>query len=100
KGNNGGDAFVMARLLRKRRVSVEMFLAAAESDLGGDAKKNCLRWKRAGGRVRRLDGIEALTALAGAASRAGVLVDGLFGTGLRGELDDHAQSIVSVMNAA
>jgi len=100
KGNNGGDAFVMARLLHKRRVWVEMFLAARESDLAGDAKKNWQRWKRAGGRVRPLDGVEGLTALAEATSRAGLVVDGLFGTGLRGELDERAQAIVSVMNAA
>jgi ADP-dependent NAD(P)H-hydrate dehydratase / NAD(P)H-hydrate epimerase len=99
KGNNGGDAFVMARHLRRRRVRVEVALAARESDVAGDARKNLLRWKRLGGGIREI-ARGGLTTLAEAASRAGVIVDGLFGTGLRGTLDESSQAIVETLNSA
>jgi hydroxyethylthiazole kinase-like uncharacterized protein yjeF len=97
KGNNGGDAFVIARRLRRHRVRVEVALAAGESDVAGDARRNLLRWKRLGGGLREI-GKGGLTTLVEAASRAGVIVDGLFGTGLRGPLDEHSQAIVEILN--
>ena len=99
KGNNGGDAFVIARHLRRRRVRVEVALAARESDVGGDARTNLLRWRRLGGGIREISR-GGLTTLAEAASRAGVIVDGLFGTGLRGALDERSQAIVETLNGA
>jgi hydroxyethylthiazole kinase-like uncharacterized protein yjeF len=99
KGNNGGDAFVAARHLRRRGVKVEAFLAGRESDVAGDARTNLDRWKRARGGVREIvDG--GLAALAERASRTGVIVDGLFGTGLRGALDERSQAIVEALNGA
>lgn len=98
RGNNGGDALVMARLLRRGRVRTEVFLAGRGGDLGGDAALNLRRLEKAGGRVREL-GRVGLGRLAEAASGAGVLVDGLFGTGLRGPLDEGAQAIVETLNS-
>lgn len=99
KGNNGGDAFVIARDLRRRRMRVEVMLVGREADVRGDARTNLVRWKKAGGQVRELDRI-GLAALAEAASRAGVIVDGLFGTGLRGPLDERAQAVVEALNGS
>lgn len=101
KGNNGGDGFVMARLLRRRRVKVELFLAAAPSELRGDAAIAAGRWARAGGRTREVGRRAAdLDALAAAVAGCGVVVDGLFGTGLRGALDETSQAIVATMNGS
>ncbi|MGH7894496.1 MAG: NAD(P)H-hydrate epimerase, partial [Candidatus Binatia bacterium] len=91
KGNNGGDALVAARHLKRRRVKVGVHLAAREADLTGDARTNLTRWKRLGGRVQEIDGRGGLGALAEALDRCGVAVDGLFGTGLRGDLDRHSR---------
>lgn len=100
RGNNGGDALVMARHLRRRRAKVEVFLAAKEAALSGDARTNLLRWKRAGGRAREIGDGAGLAAFAEAAAGAGVVVDGLFGTGLHGDLDERARAIIAAMNAA
>ncbi len=99
KGNNGGDAFVVARHLRRRRVPVAVFLAAAPERLRGDARKNLLRWKRMRGPLHEL-APGGTAALADAAGHAGVLVDGLFGTGLRGEIDESSRAIVETLNAS
>ena len=98
KGNNGGDGLVIARHLRRRRIAVQVFLAAPADGFAGDARTNLRRWQRLRGRVDEIAGDTA--ALAAAASRAGVVVDALFGTGLRGTLDEHAQAIVETMNAS
>ena len=100
KGNNGGDALVVARALRRRRAKVTVFLAARERDVTGDARNQLLRWQRGGGRVHEIGAASGVAALAEAANRCGVIVDGLFGTGLRGELDEPARAIVAVLNAA
>ena len=99
KGNNGGDAFVVARLLARRRIACQVFLAGDESRVGGDARANLRRWKRMRGALREI-GPKGVGPLAAAAARAGVIVDGLFGTGLRGPLDERAQAIVETINAA
>ncbi|MGH7856737.1 MAG: NAD(P)H-hydrate dehydratase [Candidatus Binatia bacterium] len=99
KGNNGGDAFVMARHLRRRRVRCEVFLAGQRSEISGDAARNLKRLERGGGRVREIDR-EGLPALAAAIAKSGIVVDGLYGTGLRGPLGERAQAIIETMNLA
>ncbi|PYE85506.1 NAD(P)H-hydrate epimerase [Pseudoroseicyclus aestuarii] len=78
-GNNGGDGFVVARLLAERgwRVTVH-----AMGGGGGDAATARTRWE-ALGPVRPMD--EAAEAVAG--TEAAVIVDALFGTGLTRALD-------------
>ena len=36
KGNNGGDGFVIARLLKKQGIACEVFLAAKKAEMTGD----------------------------------------------------------------
>ena len=101
KGNNGGDALVMARLLRRARLAVQVFLAAAPDELRGDAALNLRRWRRSGGRIREVGRHPGdLDGLAEATASCGVVIDGLFGTGLRGALDEASQAIIAAMNAA
>jgi hydroxyethylthiazole kinase-like uncharacterized protein yjeF len=89
-GNNGGDGFVLARLLEPRGWSVRVALCAGEPREGSDSHTNLLRWRRGGGEVG--DRSDAL-ALLGEASSAGLrpsldlIVDALFGTGLDRPLD-------------
>ncbi len=99
KGNNGGDALVIARHLRRRRVAVSVFLAAPPTRLQGDALVNLSRWKRMRGSVTEIEPGGVL-ALAKATSQAGVLVDGLFGIGLRGAVDEPSRAIIETLNAA
>src|SRR6185503_19641745 len=43
RGNNGGDGFVAARLLRERGHEVDVQLLGHPRELGGDALANCER---------------------------------------------------------
>ncbi|MDT8345021.1 MAG: NAD(P)H-hydrate epimerase, partial [Thermohalobaculum sp.] len=79
-GNNGGDGFVVARLLRERGWEVDVFLYGDEAKLPLDAAETCRRWREIGavqafeaGRIR--DAAYSLPP-------ADLVVDALFGTGL------------------
>ncbi|ATG39818.1 NAD(P)H-hydrate dehydratase [Phaeobacter piscinae] len=75
-GNNGGDGFVVARLLKERGWDVEVFLYGPPDRLPPDAKVNYERW-RAIGRV-----IE-WTAQQVGEEAADLFVDAIFGAGLK-----------------
>jgi NAD(P)H-hydrate epimerase len=73
KGNNGGDGFVAARLLRQRGREVGVMIAGDPAALGGDARAN----------LERLPG-EPPSALSGMDDPA-LVIDALLGTGATGE---------------
>ena len=70
-GNNGGDGFVVARLLRDHGWNVSLFLLGERSSLQGDAAHMAHKWN---GPVHPLT--------EDAAHGAGLIVDALFGAGL------------------
>ena len=75
-GNNGGDGFVVARLLKERGWNVEVFLYGDADKLPPNAKVNCERWESSGS-------IQELGSTAPYTSEApDLVVDALFGTGL------------------
>ncbi len=74
-GNNGGDGFVVARLLKEWGWAVEVFLFGDAEKLPTDARANYQRWL-ALGEVRALDPGTVH------ACEADLFVDAFFGTGL------------------
>jgi NAD(P)H-hydrate epimerase len=99
KGNNGGDGFVVARALKKKRVRVDVILAVAASDVRGDARAKLHAWQRAGGKAQIVTA-DKLEPLARALGRAGCVVDALFGTGLSGEITGLPAELIAMVNAA
>ena len=99
KGNNGGDGFVVARALKKKRVRVDVILAVAPSEIRGDARAKLQAWQRAGGKVQPVTAAK-LEPLARALARAGCVVDALFGTGLGGEVTGLPAELIAMVNAA
>ena len=75
-GNNGGDGYVVARLLQARGWRVELFALGDPARLPPDARTNHDRWA-ALGPVHPLE-----PEAAGQGDRPDLLVDALFGTGL------------------
>ena len=76
-GNNGGDGFVIARLLKEWGWEVAVFLYGDAGTLPPDAKANYQRWCEMGA-VRPMAEVEIPVGSSGAA----LVVDALFGTGL------------------
>lgn len=79
-GNNGGDAYVAARYLRRRGVAVEVRALGYPKGEGSPARRAAAAAVSAGVPVRSL----------GAPEPCGLLIDGLFGAGFRGELTGSA----------
>ena len=80
-GNNGGDGFVVARLLKQRGWKVEVFLYGDEAKLPPDAAENARRW-------REIGEVKPIARLTSMKSGCDVRVDALFGTGLTRPIPD------------
>src|SRR5829696_8306773 len=74
KGNNGGDGFVAARLLREMGFEVEALLLWPGEELRKDAAVN---YERFGGSLLEGDPADRLQG-------SGAVVDAIFGTGFEG----------------
>src|SRR6266478_1783993 len=99
KGNNGGDGFVVARVLKRRRVRCEVILAARIDDVRDPARAKLRAWQRAGGKTTTITA-QNLGPLQRALARAGCVVDALFGTGLTGEMTGLPAEAITLVNAS
>jgi ADP-dependent NAD(P)H-hydrate dehydratase / NAD(P)H-hydrate epimerase len=88
KGNNGGDGFVAARLLREMGFEVEVLLLWPGEELRGDAAVN---FERCGGEL-----VEG--GLAGRLAGSGAVVDAIFGTGFEGAPREPAAGAIAAIN--
>ncbi len=93
-GNNGGDGFVVARLLAEAGWPVRLMLLGQRDRLRGDAAHQAALWH---GEVEPLEAAAVETAVAGWAELA---VDALFGAGLSRPLEGAAAAAVEALNRA
>lgn len=91
-GNNGGDGFVVARLLRDLEWDVRVFLYGDADRLPPDARVNYERWCELGA-------VEPLTLKAFRAEPAfaDIYIDALFGSGLSRPLTGEADKVMRHM---
>jgi hydroxyethylthiazole kinase-like uncharacterized protein yjeF len=86
-GNNGGDGFVAARLLKRASYDVRLHLLSEKSALKGDAAEMARWWD---GPVRPMDPV--------ALESVHLIVDALFGAGLNRPLDSFAARMIAAIN--
>jgi NAD(P)H-hydrate epimerase len=96
-GNNGGDAFVLARRLLDEDARPIVLHTKPRAAYKGEARYHMDLARRAGVELRRLDPARAESVLDGLPA-PDVLVDGLLGTGFKGELSPEALPLVQAMN--
>lgn len=87
-GNNGGDGFVVARLLRDRGWTVRLALFGHRAMLKGDAAAMAERWT---GQVAE--------ATPEAIGDAGLIVDALLGAGLDRDIEGTLKTLIEAVNA-
>ncbi|MEK9842015.1 NAD(P)H-hydrate dehydratase [Thalassospira sp.] len=88
-GNNGGDGFVIARLLREAGWSVRLGLMGDVAALKGDAAHHAARWEGASERLS-----PALVV------GADLVVDCIFGAGLARDITDDIAVLVTTINSS
>jgi hydroxyethylthiazole kinase-like uncharacterized protein yjeF len=96
-GNNGGDGFVVARLLAEQGWDVTVALCSHEPEADSDAGVNLQKWTEQGGAM--VSATDALAALLGAdADQYDLVLDALFGTGLDRDLGGFFMELVAGLN--
>ena len=94
KGNNGGDGLAVARLLSVRGAEVTVYLTHGDS-YGGDALEN--RKMLSGMNVVVTENFDFLDLKLASAD---IIIDAIFGTGLRGEVDEQAYDVIDSINSS
>lgn len=89
-GNNGGDAFVVARHLKSWWYKVSVVFTADAEKLSVDAKAAYAAWCDSGGGI-----VEDIPA----GQRWDLVIDGLFGIGLQRDLTGKYAELIAIINA-
>ncbi|HTW90233.1 MAG TPA: NAD(P)H-hydrate dehydratase [bacterium] len=95
KGNNGGDGFVVTRLLLDNGAKPDCVLLGSSADLAGDALANCNRLKDGGLSVREVSKAADVAPLL---QDRKVIIDAIFGTGLTRRPAGLAAQAITLIN--
>lgn len=97
-GNNGGDGFVASRHLAGYGAKITVVLLGSPSDLKSEEAR--LNW----GIIEKMDSIEIIFGkdltdeVKGRIAKAGIILDGIFGTGIKGEIREPYASAIDAIN--
>ncbi len=97
-GNNGGDGVAAAAILKSAGADVRVFLVGDRAKMTPDTARMEQWLLREGGALESFD--DAGEDLSGYLRRAGVIVDAIFGIGLRRDVAGSAARAVALINAA
>ncbi|MBK8067801.1 MAG: NAD(P)H-hydrate dehydratase [Rhodanobacteraceae bacterium] len=89
-GNNGGDGYVLARLLLEMRREVYLYAPDQALPTSGEAARACAAWQAAGGQM---------SIFGGALPEVDLVVDALFGIGLKRAPEGARAALIAAMNA-
>ena len=99
-GNNGGDGFVVARTLIQRGVDAAVFVIGSVADVRGDARTNLDILGRLGVTVVEVGDEQTWELHFSEISQCTLLVDAIFGTGLKSALGGMMETVVADINAS
>lgn len=91
-GNNGGDGFVVARLLKERGWPAVPVLVGESEKTTHDLERAMDQWRNTGGIIRIFS--------PGMLAEAALVIDGIFGTGLSREVEGEAKEAIDAINAS
>jgi NAD(P)H-hydrate epimerase len=100
RGNNGGDGFVVARTLLQRGVDVSVFVIGDMDAIRGDARLNLEILGRLGLTVVEIGDEHAWELHFSEISACDLIVDAIFGTGLKTPLQGMLETVAADVNAA
>lgn len=98
KGNNGGDGFRVAELLAQNGFETAVYLLGKTSDIRGDAAVCMNDAVNAGLKIVEITCDDDIGMLSNAFITTSVIVDAIFGTGLKGEITGLPASVIDLIN--
>ncbi len=99
-GNNGGDGYVIARHLINRGIKVAIVVCGDRNKIKGDARTNLDILEQMGESIELLNPSDRdiVGQVEHFVTGSGIIVDSLFGTGLRGQLSDEYRLLIESIN--
>lgn len=97
KGNNGGDGFVVARLLKRKRARTRVLLMSQPSSMTGDAKTMFRRFVKVAG-AAAVQAYRADERCRAWVNNSQVIVDALLGTGLSAPVEGLYRRAIEAIN--
>ncbi|HHV96984.1 MAG TPA: NAD(P)H-hydrate dehydratase [Clostridiaceae bacterium] len=104
KGNNGGDALAVARHLHNRGAYVNIYIVGDANAIMGDAKINLDIVRKIGLKPVELKGEQInsdfnyISNMMLYINEADMIVDGILGTGLKGEVTGLVSDVIKIIN--
>ena len=101
KGNNGGDGIVIARQLAHAGRDVHLFLVSPPDSFTGEAHINLQIAKRLGLHIEEIltaTGFHGTGTVPTTLASCELLIDAIFGTGLRGAVRDPIATVINTIN--
>lgn len=99
-GNNGGDGLVIARHILQRGGQPQVFLLVDPSKLSGDAATNLEIIRHLEIPLTVADSPEKVRSLTNCLPGCQLLVDAIFGTGLKRDISGHYAEAVDIINSS
>lgn len=98
KGNNGGDALVVARRLHELKAEVRLFLLFSPEDFIGDTLENWHLVEKLGLKWHVLNDENSFYLLRLRLNQCDLVIDGIFGTGFRGKPQNNVCRVIQLIN--
>lgn len=98
KGNNAGDAFSVARHLITSGNDVKLYCLFEAEHITGDARLNFEILQRMGAHMEIMGADTQHDSLCMDILTADLVIDGIFGTGFRGQVQGHIEKVIELMN--
>ena len=98
KGNNGGDGLVVARQLAHAGQPIQIFLVSPQESFGGDALTNLQIAQNLDLPITPILSEDELEGAKSQIRSADLIVDSIFGTGLRGGVHGFIGNVISCIN--
>ena len=98
RGNNGGDGFVVARHLINRGLDVDIYLMGELNAVKSSALTNLQILLKMGKGVEEITDKDILTRIEKKLKSTHLIIDALFGTGIKGQIKDPEKTLIQLLN--
>lgn len=98
KGNNAGDVFAVARHLLVKSYNPVIYCLFEKACLMGDARLNFDIAERLGADIRYFGEASDINELINELQKAQAVIDGIFGTGFRGQVKGYLANVINAIN--